>query len=263
MWAAEKRTYVFKWKCRTRNFVNRPPPDKMQEITNKSPFFWQYWVLGADGYLNTNINGNLALVNGAPITMHSLTFENEEYLQELIHKIQQQNLPFGSEIEIETPSAVNVIVQESLDDKPLTRKRKQQLQLLRDISRSYGIDPRSRAIILPLTAAMAASNDFESFTFPTGDTFLPVAEVKVKAPFPFDLAFAMTVHKSQGRTILRVVLDLTEHPFRVCRMVYAAIIVALSLVQNGDHDIRLLQRELLFMSTFLNCSISSWVFLFL
>ena len=50
----------------------------------------------------------------------------------------------------------------------------------------------------------------------------------------------MTVHKSQGRTILRVVLDLTEHPFRVCRMVYAAIFVALSRVRNGDH-IRLLE----------------------
>ena len=88
---------------------------------------------------------------------------------------------------------------------------------------------------------MATNNDFESFTFPTtGDTFLPVAKVKVKAPFPFDLAFAMTVHKAQGRTILRVVLDLTEHPFRVCRMEYAAIFVALSRVRNSDH-IRLLE----------------------
>ena len=88
---------------------------------------------------------------------------------------------------------------------------------------------------------MATNNDFESFTFPTGDTFLPVAKVKVKAPFPFDLAFAMTVHKAQGRTILRVVLDLAEHPsFCVCRMVYAAIFVALSHVRNSDH-IRLLE----------------------
>ena len=52
----------------------------------------------------------------------------------------------------------------------------------------------------------------------------------------------MTVHKAQGRTIHRVVIDLTEHPLHINRMKYASIFVALSRVKSKDH-IRLLKHS--------------------
>ena len=52
----------------------------------------------------------------------------------------------------------------------------------------------------------------------------------------------MTVHKAQGRTIHRVVIDLTHHPLHINRMTYASIFVALSRVKSKNH-IRLLRHN--------------------
>lgn len=60
--------------------------------------------------------------------------------------------------------------------------------------------------------------------------------------FPYDLGFSMTVHKAQGRTIYRVVIDLTDHPNSYGRMEYAAIFVAMSRVEMSDH-IRLFEKD--------------------
>ena len=63
---------------------------------------------------------------------------------------------------------------------------------------------------------------------------------KNQTNFPYDLAFAMTVHKAQGRTIPRVIVDITQHPATISNMEYAAIFVALSRVKHGNH-LRLLE----------------------
>ena len=88
---------------------------------------------------------------------------------------------------------------------------------------------------------MPSSDDsWNKYTFCTGNTLAPIAQVKVKEKFPFDLAFSMTVHKAQGRTIKRVVVDLTDHPYPICRMKYAAVFVATSRIKKSKH-IRLLE----------------------
>ena len=152
-------------------------------------------------------------------------------------------LPYGSEITIKPPTAVNMIVSESLDGKTPSKKRMQQLDRLRQISRQYGIDPRSHDIILPITLSMRKSSGSTGkiYTYCTGNILSPIAKVRVYDRFPFELAFAMTVHKAQGRTIRRVVIDLTEQPMHSCRMEYAAIFVAMSRVEDHRH-IRLLER---------------------
>ena len=60
--------------------------------------------------------------------------------------------------------------------------------------------------------------------------------------FPFDLAFSMTVHKAQGRTLGKVVLDLTSHPSHKARFEFAALFVALSRVKNSA-SIRFLKHH--------------------
>ena len=87
---------------------------------------------------------------------------------------------------------------------------------------------------------MKDSSKWKTFNFLTENPIVPIAEVQVQRPFAFDLAFAMTIHKAQGRTISRVVLDLTCHPQRICRMKHAAVFVAMSRVCKRDH-MRLLE----------------------
>jgi hypothetical protein len=57
--------------------------------------------------------------------------------------------------------------------------------------------------------------------------------VNVKNIFPLELAFAMTIHKAQGRTLHRVILALTCHPTK--RMAFAAVFVAVSQVKRRQH----------------------------
>ena len=70
----------------------------------------------------------------------------------------------------------------------------------------------------------------------------PIATAQTFDIFPFDLAFAMIVHKAQGRTIHRVIIDLTSHPTKISQMKFAAIFVAMSRVQKKEH-IRLLHHR--------------------
>jgi Helicase len=112
--------------------------------------------------------------------------------------------------------------------------------VLRTISHQYGLEQRAHNIILPLVAA--SNDDWDGFYIQTGNPLSPLSKVQVREPFPFDLGFAMTVHKAQGRTIPRVIIDLRNHPFAICRMSYAAIFVAMSRVKNRNH-IRLLEPK--------------------
>ena len=251
-WAIDNKTYVFKWKCLTARHINHPSAEAMQDILDKNAFFWQFWAPGVSSYLDNNINGDLALVNGAPVTMHSLTFDDPQKYQAILDEIEELRdsqgnpLPFGSEIEIEEPLAVNVVMEKSLDGKPLSRKRKLQMEKLAQFSAAYGIDNdhNSDKIILPLTTDMRKKSysSTDQYSYCTGNFLVPVASVYVREPFPYDLAFSMTVHKAQGRTIYRVVIDLTDHPNSRSRMKYASIFVAMSRVRQRSH-IRLLEKD--------------------
>ena len=243
LWARERGTYVFKWKCSTSRHVNKPGLKDYQKAEEENSFFWQYWVEGAPANLSHNINGDVALVNGSPVTLHSLTFQDIAAYDKILAQLQGPHPPtVGSEIEIDVPLAVNVVVDESLDGKIPSRRRMAQLEELRKISLP---DPQNQGrILLPLTTSMSprSEKDADSFFYKTGNVFRPLATVTVSSPMPYDIGFAMTVHKAQGRTLDRVVVDLTNHGTHYSRMKFAAVFVAMSRVRKGC-DIRLLAHK--------------------
>jgi hypothetical protein len=61
------------------------------------------------------------------------------------------------------------------------------------------------------------------------------SRVQTRPSFPIELAFAMTVHKAQGRTIPRVVLALSQHNVDICKMTYPSIFVAMTRVEHRDY----------------------------
>jgi hypothetical protein len=218
---------------------NMPDQEDLQKYMDKHAFFWQFFVPGAKGYLNKTLNGNFALVNSAPITLHSLSVDDCHELERIQTLTTGENkLPFGSEIEIQEPLSINVIIDESLDGKDITPKRNEQLKQLMEFS----LD--ASKLILPITKDMGkGENKHHTFYYTTNNKEFPISKVSTKDIFPFDLSFAMTVHKAQGRTIDKVVLDLTEYPNALGRHSYSAIFVALSRVRNAK-DIRLLPNNI-------------------
>jgi ATP-dependent exoDNAse (exonuclease V) alpha subunit len=62
-------------------------------------------------------------------------------------------------------------------------------------------------IIIPLVQSKANKKP-KKYNFFNGSTIQPYLEVQIHDTFSFQLGFSMTVHKAQGRTIDKVVLDL-------------------------------------------------------
>ena len=221
-------------------FVNRPNDEELPTLLQNHSFFWQYFVPGAPAYLDSNINTNLGLVNGALITLHSLTFENEADQQRVFELCNTQP-DYGSELIIPLPTAVNVVVHTIDNTQTLSPRRAKQIEVLNEYSQQMGINRiTANEVIIPLQQSAGSNKDPIRYTFPNGNIHSTLSEVTIKQQFPFDLAFAMTVHKAQGRTIPRVVVDIKQHPIRTCSMVYAAIFVALSRVKQREH-LRLLE----------------------
>lgn len=243
LWAVEHGTYVFKWRTKTTKHINQPPSSEMDSRREENSFFWQFWVPGAPANLKSNINGELALVNGSPVTTHSLTFADQEKHQFLLDHLNGHSAPpFGTEIEVEIPVSVNMIIEPTLDGKPMTNKRKKQFEQLKGFSIAQPTT-ESSAVILPITESMTKGNggSDNNYSYRTYFPLCPIATVVSRPVFPFELSFAMTVHKAQGRTLEKVVIDLTDHPTHYARMKFAAVFVALSRVRRGS-DIRLLQH---------------------
>jgi len=114
-----------------------------------------------------------------------------------------------------------------MDGRERTRKQKLQLEALR--KHSVG-PPDSTDVIIAVTAKGSKKKKCNVWDGPGN-----AASVWSTRPLAFDLAFSMTIHKAQGRTIPRVVLALSEHPAGINRMQHAAIFVALSRVKSREH----------------------------
>jgi hypothetical protein len=248
LWAKDHNTYVFKWCNRVRKEVNRPTQQYLSKILEANAFFWQFWVAGAPANLSNNINCELALVNGSPVTCHSLTFADDaefQRVQDLI--LGADPPPFGSEIVIDVPASVNVQIEPTLDQKPISLRRQRQLDMMIQTitsSTSNGNNATHSNIVIPLTASMTSSSycSFSKFSYNSENPITPIASAEVRQPFPYDLSFAITVWKTQGRTMKRVVLDANFHDNHYSRLSFEAIFVAKSRVQFSKH-IRLLGRH--------------------
>jgi len=234
--AKEHKTYVFKWKCHLSAWKNRPPSEELHQAEEGEPFFWQYWVKGAQAYLTTNINTSLGLANGTPVVLHSLAYDNEQMIDEinsiLYHGAREEE--YGSEITLDTaPTMINVEVLPALDGKPPSSHRKRQLRYLRKQS----IDPTKEKIIIPVAHWKEEEGHKHKFT--TTSFLTPVAQVTTKTVIPFELAFSMTVHKAQGRTIDKVILALDKRATHQLQLDFPAFFVAISQVKKRS-DLRLL-----------------------
>ena len=242
LWAKEHQTYVFKWRRTTKKLKNKPNNRQWERVIEEHAFFWDFFVPnGAPANLTKSLNPRIGLVNSAPLKTHSLTFSDSTEYNRIMNLFNSSDPPkFGDEIEIETPLSVNMQLEKTLDGKPVTIKRQEQLNYLQQLS-MFTAD--NDTIVIPLTKSNGRgnANDYKNFYFKTGDPLAEIGSLEVKPSFIFDLGFSFTVHKAQGRTLPRVVIDLTKHTIHKRTMEYAAIFVAMSRTKETDH-IRLLHH---------------------
>jgi hypothetical protein len=241
LYAKDHGTYVFKWKSNLKGWVNKPSAMELPEIQDQNALFWQYFVPGAKAYLDTNVNNDLGLVNGSAVKCHSLVFSNATQIEAIRSLILgsdgNEPLPPGSEIILEEPPvAINVAIEPTLDGKNPSKRRQCQLDVLRNHSVLHAHDDPAEPIVIPIGPKKSSKSDSKkTYKFRSKSVLAPISTVESYNMFPLDLAFSMTIHKAQGRTISRVVLALTNRPSSQLQMKFAAIFVAISRVQHTDH----------------------------
>ncbi len=166
--------------------------------------------------------------------MHSLSFSDEEQLRK-VNRLAQAT-PIDEIITLdEPPTSVNMeLTLKPLDDffsprmKRIYNEKKKALQ-------SLSIEPGK--FVIPITAKTPTKTKRYTISG-NGNKYKP-SKANIRPLFAYDNEYAMTVHKSQGRTIDKVILALNERSNAQLQMTLASIFVAFSRVKKRD-DIRLL-----------------------
>ena len=239
LFAKQHGTYVFKWKNHLTSWKNKP--SDTTRLLQENPMLWQFFVPGSDAFLSRNINTNLGLANGTPVVCHSLVLDpmgiDYERVQHMISG--GERLPYGSVIVLDSPPlAVNMEIQKGLDGKKPSQHKKKQFEVLKKFRiQDDERNSKDDRIIIPISHS---GDKTKQYSMRNGSPMLNhMSKVMVRTALAFDLAFAMTIHKAQGRTIPRVIVALTDRPHQEMQMEYAAVFVGMSRVECSDH-IRLL-----------------------
>ena len=96
-------------------------------------------------------------------------------------------------------------------------------------------------IVVPLIRKRYKSKRWDTAPIPAGRGF-QVSRVQVSAHFPVEPGFSITIHKSQSRTLRKVIIALSEHAVAAANLQYASVYVAMSRVRKSAH-IRLLLHD--------------------
>ena len=233
LFAQKNSSHAFRWRTDVVRWQGKPVLSQEQiHIQDKDPCFWQKFVPGADAFLTTNLNTNLGLANGTPIKLHSLTFTTREQLMAVRSQI--RSLPPGSVVTLdEPPLSVNIEILSTFDSKT-TPSAKKIAQI--DILKKHSIVKGETIIPIPIMRTHCKTHAF-SVHSTSG-----ISKAHTRELFPFEMSFAMTVHKAQGRTIPKVVLALSHRDNTHSQMSYASIYVALSRVKHRD-NLRILMHN--------------------
>jgi hypothetical protein len=226
--AAARGQVVYRWMTGYSHWEGCPGPDAPGVF--EDPCFYEYFVEGADGFISTKLNSDFCLVNATPVRYHSLCIEDPEDLANI-----QITLLHASPGDVITLSVPPVTVNVELF--VYTKDR----DMFDDYQREFLISKSicgSDRVVIPIRHG---SNKITEKVVVHGGADFGCSKIRINQQFPLELAFAITVNKSQGRTIGYVILALSYNPAQGCNMGLQEIYVALSRVRVRG-NIRLLLK---------------------
>jgi hypothetical protein len=185
--------------------------NEIKILYERKPQLWAYFVPDAPVFITKNIAPTKGLANGTSARLHSISWDDEAYVEE-VRLMQRHHRP-GEVIDVRLPVSVNVEIPLSqLNHTSWTPTDKQTLV-------------PGRAVLplkqnCPTKIRMGKGYACPSF---------------VLQQFSYELAFVVTFHKCQGRTMPKVILDLNKQPLAgtVGNVSYSGLYVGLSRVRKG------------------------------
>ena len=238
--------YVIRWPARHRKWEQAPNSKFHATVMQDDGAFWEYYVQDADGFITDTVSKPLKMVNATRVRYHSLSFDN--HAQEEYVRLQTASLPPGSTITLtEPPHSINVILVdeelEDADDDAFSESEKAE----RASHRAFNIQSWSDRtlvkgrIVVPLIKKRYKAKRWDTVPIPRGRGYRE-SRLQISYHFPVELGFSITIHKSQSRTLRRVIIALSQHAQTISNLSYASVYVAMSRVKRGEH-IRLLLHD--------------------
>jgi len=239
MYATYHNTHVVRWKRKIGSkWDNKPTNAHALEEAQDEPCFWEYFVPRAPAFLTTNINVNNDLANGTEVRMDSLSFqspEDEEFLSEMI-----KSEPFGSIIDMRNPpSAINVeLYADDVWDSSETKKKNASKRSEWKVGSVVNDD----RVVVPISLQHNKSDfEYDNVRGKGGAIRFRASRVLLADNFPIELGFSYTVNKSQGRTIRKEIVSLSEHPDPKLTYTWEKLYTVISRIQQNP-DMRLLLK---------------------
>lgn len=173
-------------------------------------------MAGVPGFIKENINPRLKISNGSPIIFRALTLDPRENYRAILQLIDESNGREDINLEY-APTHIHVQLPHANPNDFIGRT----------------LVPNEVVIPIPISENATVN----SITFPGRQDIL---EVKVKK-HSVEMGFAITVHKVQGQTCNRLIIDLNPRPF-FPKINFHGLYVALSRVKLGG-NLRILQLQ--------------------
>lgn len=228
-------TVVIRWETNFSNWRQRPLARQHRLKAMEDPCFYEYFVAGAGAFLTQNIQKHLKLTNATAAIFHSIVIDDREK-KAILRRVNEASP--GDVITLSYPPvAVNVEIQMSHEvvSKQVRESLKSFSLASRPIYTKWKKDHTT--YIIPLWK-YSCKQDSSDTTVRGGEGF-SASKVRLRRHFPVEPAFAITVHKSEGRTMERVIIALSSSSAQGCDFSFAQVHVAFSRVRRGEH-IRLL-----------------------
>ena len=222
--ARDTGTVVVKWKKDIKKWSNKPSL-VFEEEAGESPCLNDYFVVDAEGYITHNHQTDRKVVNGAPVRMHSISLDSGPETIDLYMKMEKA-APGEIIVLSEPPRSVNVQMFPG-DKQAQDEAKKRGLPSLVE-----------NDLVIPILRGAGRSNIKDVWV--SGGNGFEVSKAKVASLHDVQLAFVMTFHKSQGKTMKKVIIVVPKRPREMhCRMSTEIFYVGISRVEMGD-DVRLL-----------------------
>ena len=194
MFAIEHHTHVIIWPVNYTNWINRPKSDTLAIMND--PVFWQYFVVGAEMIVSSNINTDLGIANGTMGICHSITMKEHSDTVYLRNQIQSQ--PIGSIISLtDTPMSINIEL------------FKGQISKTKSWDRETLIKEK---VVIPLIHEKKFCKKKRMMVQGGVSYGYQPSHVYTTRPFPFELGFSITIHKTMSKTFDKVILSLSDRP---------------------------------------------------
>ena len=215
--AKQNNTLVVRW--RTKKWKLDGLSETAIKKILEDPVLYEHFVVGAMGFIATNICNGLGLVNGLEIKYHSLTFQDE--VQKKEYRSKMRNARAGDVITLDMPPrSVNVLV------KPKFKSSAWEKVSLKT----------DKEVIVPLDPVRQEKNG-DTHSVSTEGTPIRLKSVPY---FDVDMAFSITDYKGQGRTLDKVIVALSNRPSK--NMSLSSVYVDLSRTRKAE-NIRILLHD--------------------